>query len=533
MSSLKTSKYIDLKPFQAWVQQSLPAVYDDSLSYTDLLAKMLAYLNNLVANNNSLSTDMTNAINYINNYFDNLDVQDEINNKLDQMTVDGTLMELIAPFLNTFITPEMYGAVGDGVHNDTSALQECLDSCGYLYLNKSHTYLITKSINLKNNDIVFGEGTLKSNGDITLLFGERVTKVMIKNITLIKQAGENFHIVLKGDRNTCKNIDIYSTDYSLSNYTGGIYFDKPRYGENFVNTIRECLINRGQIVVTGTDNYIVDNVVWASTIQISPPVYAIKALNNSQHIQGNQIVGGSLGEIYIRCAPGPALIDVCENYFDGSYDTVNSGTGLVVENALNTMIISNNKFYKNYKNPITLNNCNGFSITGNVFINGNRGKTDVIAEIIIGGVNGTVRGVIADNNFENYVEHTNYSIISTQENSMLNIKNNIVTATNGYTEDFNPKYWVRSIVDDNIFGIYTKKWFSSIIVNLNNNRYGFIIEAPPVYDAYVSISQVTVDGEKSDKFNIAKLHESYIIYALNAPDLLNKQVKCLVIFKSN
>lgn len=93
--AIKPSQYKILQPFEAWVQQTLPAIYDDSLSYTDLLAKMIAYLNNLVANNNTLSTDVTNAIDYINNYFNNLDVQDEVNKKLDEMAKDGTLDKII------------------------------------------------------------------------------------------------------------------------------------------------------------------------------------------------------------------------------------------------------------------------------------------------------------------------------------------------------------------------------------------------------------------------------------------------------
>lgn len=145
MSSLKPSKYIDLQPFQAWVQQSLPAVYDDSLSYTDLLAKMLAYLNNLVANNNTLSTDVTNAINYINNYFDNLDVQDEINKKLDEMAKDGTLTELINNLFNAipYVTPLMFGAKGDGTTDDTLAFQKCFDSNKKIIVPKGD-YLVGK-----------------------------------------------------------------------------------------------------------------------------------------------------------------------------------------------------------------------------------------------------------------------------------------------------------------------------------------------------------------------------------------------------
>lgn len=99
--AIKPSQYKILQPFEAWVQQTLPAIYDDSLSYTDLLAKMLYYLNTIAENNTTLSNDMTNAINYINNYFNNLDVQAEINNKLDEMAVDGTLETLIGKYITT------------------------------------------------------------------------------------------------------------------------------------------------------------------------------------------------------------------------------------------------------------------------------------------------------------------------------------------------------------------------------------------------------------------------------------------------
>lgn len=41
---------------------------------------------------------------YVMNYFDNLNVQTEINNKLDQMAADGTLDALLLPYFNTYKT---------------------------------------------------------------------------------------------------------------------------------------------------------------------------------------------------------------------------------------------------------------------------------------------------------------------------------------------------------------------------------------------------------------------------------------------
>lgn len=44
-------------------------------------------------------TTLNNALEYINNYFENLDVQEEINNKLEEMKANGELTDIIAAFL--------------------------------------------------------------------------------------------------------------------------------------------------------------------------------------------------------------------------------------------------------------------------------------------------------------------------------------------------------------------------------------------------------------------------------------------------
>lgn len=101
---IKPSQYKILQPFEAWVQQTLPAIYDDSLSYTDLLAKMLYYINTLAENNTTLSNDVTNAINYINNYLGSDEFTDQVRKKLDEMASDGTLSRLIQPLFDEYKT---------------------------------------------------------------------------------------------------------------------------------------------------------------------------------------------------------------------------------------------------------------------------------------------------------------------------------------------------------------------------------------------------------------------------------------------
>ena len=79
----------------------------DALTNYGLLSKIVEYLNEVISNNNKQNTLMTNLYNayvslqdYVNNYFDNLDVQDEINTKLDNMANTGELTTLIKKYID-------------------------------------------------------------------------------------------------------------------------------------------------------------------------------------------------------------------------------------------------------------------------------------------------------------------------------------------------------------------------------------------------------------------------------------------------
>ena len=76
---------------------NLPSSYVDSMSYYECLMWLCKYLKDTVIpaiNNNA------EAVNELINWFNNLDVQDEINNKLDEMAESGELEEIIASYLN-------------------------------------------------------------------------------------------------------------------------------------------------------------------------------------------------------------------------------------------------------------------------------------------------------------------------------------------------------------------------------------------------------------------------------------------------
>lgn len=80
-----------LTPFRMWCQKVLPLVYDDSLSYYELLCKVVEYLNETMGDTMWLYDEFVKLKTFVDNYFDNLDVQDEINHKIDEMIENGQL----------------------------------------------------------------------------------------------------------------------------------------------------------------------------------------------------------------------------------------------------------------------------------------------------------------------------------------------------------------------------------------------------------------------------------------------------------
>lgn len=116
--------YKSLQPFRYWCQKVLPLVYDDSLSYYELLCKVVDYLNKTMEDVETLHGDVTGLHEayvklqgYVNEYFNNLDVQIEINNKLDTMASDGSLLEVIKPTISSLTISEIEKWLNEHITN--------------------------------------------------------------------------------------------------------------------------------------------------------------------------------------------------------------------------------------------------------------------------------------------------------------------------------------------------------------------------------------------------------------------------------
>jgi hypothetical protein len=199
-----------------WTQRIIPQVYEDSMSHYELLSKVIAKLNEVI----DLSNEFFNA-NYVEQY-----VNEMLNTWKDDGTLDQIINENIFNDLNTQITAntsdvaqalrrnknawvdvkEDYGAKGDGVTDDTTAIQSAIDFVfskggGVVFLPVG-SYKTTSSIKLKSEVSLQGSGmyatTLLKTGNYNLIqggvpgdyVGNRVDYFSIKDMTLL---GQNYN----------------------------------------------------------------------------------------------------------------------------------------------------------------------------------------------------------------------------------------------------------------------------------------------------------------------------------------------------
>ena len=96
--------YKNLTPFKWFVLENFPFIEADfdALTEWQLFCKLGKEINKIIDSQNVVGTEMEKISqafielkNYVDNYVKNLDVQDEINNKLDEMATDGTLDRII------------------------------------------------------------------------------------------------------------------------------------------------------------------------------------------------------------------------------------------------------------------------------------------------------------------------------------------------------------------------------------------------------------------------------------------------------
>lgn len=83
---------------------NLPSSYVDSMSYYECIMWLCNYLQNTVI---PAVNENAEAVNELINWFNNLDVTEEVNAKLDRMVEDGTLLSMVKPYFDNYVQPEI------------------------------------------------------------------------------------------------------------------------------------------------------------------------------------------------------------------------------------------------------------------------------------------------------------------------------------------------------------------------------------------------------------------------------------------
>lgn len=127
--------------FKYWVQNTLPLVFDDSLSYYEVLSKVVTYLNQTIEavkvedeNIHALRDAYIQLETYLNEWTDNLDVESVISQKLDQLVADGTFTEQVVQALGQVIkNVKVTGTANmEGVLAIQQQVGQIWQTCGYV-----------------------------------------------------------------------------------------------------------------------------------------------------------------------------------------------------------------------------------------------------------------------------------------------------------------------------------------------------------------------------------------------------------------
>lgn len=176
--------------FTNYIYKAIPLAFDESMSYYETLCGLLHYLKNVIiptVNNNANAVAELQSLyeqlrTYVNDYFTNLDVQEEINNKLDAMVEDGTLESIL---LNYTSIQKIYNTLQDLINDNNIVNNMKVKVLGYNEINDGGIaeYYITNVINDTKYQV-----ELSNNLYATLLNNFGNTKVYGNDLNALQKA---------------------------------------------------------------------------------------------------------------------------------------------------------------------------------------------------------------------------------------------------------------------------------------------------------------------------------------------------------
>lgn len=205
-------------PFVRYCSAIIPTMFDDSLSYYEALCALWKWLQdnlvNVVNQNASVTEYYIQLVNdlksYVENYFENLDVQEEINNKLDAMVEAGTFQEIIAEYATTKVD---YFYI-DSETSEADIIAAFASPKSKVIEFENGTYSLTNPIILSSNTTVNLNNATISNPSAVGIFGYALDS------TYTDYNGVNNVKISNGTINTCVAL-MHNSDIKFENITFG------------------------------------------------------------------------------------------------------------------------------------------------------------------------------------------------------------------------------------------------------------------------------------------------------------------------
>ena len=236
---------------------AVPSSYLEGMTVERQLLWFCSYLENEVipaVNNNAGAVEELQALytqlkDYVDHYFDNLDVQEEINNKLDEMAESGQLTDIIAQYL------QLAGVLAYDTKAQMKAATNLVDgSIAKTLGNLSYSDgqgAFYKVREIQNTDVVDDENIIAlSDPD---LIAEKIIDLKIKGFDSVS---------LMKTSNNLKNGDIVKSLGYYSTNDGGGAFYKIRTKTN------DDVIDEGSIVELYDTNLVAELIIENDTINV-------------------------------------------------------------------------------------------------------------------------------------------------------------------------------------------------------------------------------------------------------------------------
>lgn len=364
--------YKKIPTFKLWIANQFPYIETDfdAITNYELLQAVIKYLNTIIENENNVESNVTalynafvNLHDYVENFFDNLDVQEEVNNKLDKMVEDGTIESIL---LNYSQLTKVYNTYNDMMLDASTFVNGMkLKTLGYHFINDggSAEYIVTNVQNNNKYQISIG----------TNLWVEMIIKDSI-NVNQFGAYGDNVNDDTNAIQNAInyakgKNIILIFTkkEYLINNILidNAILIDgnnstlKCINSEDYIIKVENQGLNKSiikNLKINGNNNnsngLLIYSQNYKDTYTIIENIEVFNCLKNGIKITGNYS-NSSIREL--------KLINCCEhNNLNGIYS-----------DSMTDSYIMNNTAFGNIQHGIHLYKCATIKITNSkCFMNG-------------------------------------------------------------------------------------------------------------------------------------------------------------------